>query len=173
MNKLPFLSLLVALALFSSGCGGSSAKTPKDLAEIVLMSLKENEIDLYKKYVLDYSEFQAFMREGLSELEGKEKEELKEGLDSGQIMARFDKTRAENLYSWFEVREEGEDKGVEWEDVEFEDAECEIEERIGYEGTGGIFVTFKSGGQSFKLEIDGALKVDGTWKSAAELRWRR
>jgi hypothetical protein len=80
--------------------------------------------------------------------------------------------RVENLHSWVEVREEGEDVGVEWEDVEFEDADCEIEERMGFEGTDEILVTFKSGGQSFKFEIDGAFKVGGTWKSVEELRWR-
>ena len=70
MKNFSFLSLCVALGLLLPGCGSLPAKTPEDLAKVVLTSLKKNDKDLYEKYAADYSDAMTMMRARLGELEG-------------------------------------------------------------------------------------------------------
>ena len=172
MKKLSFLSLCVALGLFLPGCGGSSAKTPEDLGKAVLMSLTKNDKDLYEKYVADYSDAKAVVRAALPTLPERERENIEEEIESGELKEKVESKGKESLISWSSVREEGESDGVEWKGAKFMDAEFRLRVRNGMTGASDILVTFKSGGQTYGFEIDEAVDCDGKWKLIDKLRWR-
>ena len=157
------LVFLCCASLLTLGCGGSH-KTPEDLGETVLDTLKDEDFDNFEKFVATPSDLKWIIEKSDREDSWKEKE-LKELDDFGKRALEVNKENFERTLK------AGEEAGIKWSKVKFVDVDYDIEKERGIESA-DIIIVLEYKESKYRVKIDDCLKTKRGWVTTDGLRWK-